>query len=195
MPSPRAKNDTDNERDATTPRFFRFQKRSRRRPRPGDLFVMRERADPGRYLHGLVVRTDADISRTGHAGSLIYLFNRLTDEPRPVDDPIATMRPANLLLPPIITNRRPWTMGLFRTIDDDSYSIDDFELLDPHIFDAVIPTSRRFVNEHGDPVDAETVTAMTRHMTHHHPRPFLEAGVVGYLYIDELAGEALGWEK
>lgn len=84
-------------------------KPSRRAPVVGDIFVFRP-AGRG-YFFGRVVRTDAKI-RYGSDGILIYLFSIESDVKYPPEH-LPIMR---LLVPPVMTNRLPWSRGYFETV-------------------------------------------------------------------------------
>jgi hypothetical protein len=88
-------------------------KKSRRRPIPGDLFVMK----PGRgpFLFGRVIRTDANAGGFPNA-NLIYIYEfRSTSKEMPPD-----LRADALLLPPILTNNLPWSRGYFECVGNRS---------------------------------------------------------------------------
>jgi hypothetical protein len=85
---------------------------SRKKLRAGDVFAMQMPDDL--YLFGRVIGTDAVIGpMTGII--LIYIFRTRSEvkaPPRRED-----LRPDNLLVPPILINRLPWSRGYFETID------------------------------------------------------------------------------
>jgi hypothetical protein len=84
-------------------------KKTRRAPVVGDVFVMRP--PDGLFLFGRVIDTDADPLGVGGA-LLLYIYRVRAAAPVPlpklcIDD---------LLLPPIMTNRQPWTKGYFEHV-------------------------------------------------------------------------------
>lgn len=84
-------------------------KKSRRRPTPGDLFVMK----PGRgpFLFGRVIKTDANAGGFPNANLIyIYKFRSTSKEMH------GELRPDALLLPPITTNNLPWSRGYFEYV-------------------------------------------------------------------------------
>ena len=86
---------------------------SRRTLRPGDLFVMRllDRI----HLFGRVVSTEAWAGWDMPRAVLIYVYDTTSELPAPPDR--AALRRNRLLVPPIMTNRLPWSRGYFETID------------------------------------------------------------------------------
>ena len=92
-------------------KYLRPMKRSRRRPAPGDVFVMN--LTNGRYLYGRVILADRPREVAPMPGSnLIQVYDLVTDKPVP-DAPLS---PERLLIPPLFINRLPSTVGLFATI-------------------------------------------------------------------------------
>ncbi len=85
-------------------------KRSRHKPKAGDIFVMQ--LLDYEYLYGRVINIDADPLGVG-VGILIYIYsarsnNKLLIPKLSIDD---------LLIPPIITNRLPWSKGYFEHVE------------------------------------------------------------------------------
>ncbi len=67
------------------------------------------------YLFGRVISTDAKIGPMVDL-MLLYIFQvRSSSKELPGH---SDLRPSQLLLPPILTNRKGWTEGLFETIDN-----------------------------------------------------------------------------
>ena len=86
---------------------------SRRKPRPGDVFVMHLPND--RYLFGRVITTDAVSGMGDDPGAiLIYVYRNQFDSKQLPDR--AHLRPDRLLVSPMMTNRLPWSRGYFETI-------------------------------------------------------------------------------
>jgi hypothetical protein len=79
-------------------------KRSRRIPQRGDVFAL---APAGHgFLFGRVISTDANPLGVGDA-NLVYIYATRS----PTKNAVPTLSLWNLLVPPLMTNRRPWTMG------------------------------------------------------------------------------------
>ena len=77
---------------------------------PGDIFVMRP--PDGAFLYGRVIAIDASIGPIKPC-VLIYVYRaRSTETSR-----IPELLRRQLLVPPIMTNRRPWTMGYFEPME------------------------------------------------------------------------------
>jgi hypothetical protein len=92
------------------------------------------------YGYGRIVRTDVDFG--GDADTiLIYIYNRFDTEP----DHNSILSPRQLLLPPILTNRLPWSRGYFTIISSCALSQDD--ILPVHCFWDVL--NEKHVNENG----------------------------------------------
>ena len=79
---------------------FRKLRPSRKRLHSGDIFVMQLLSDE--YLFGRVIRTDAVAAYTrGFKATLVYIYRYRSDEKKPPQE----LSPADLLLPPTLTNR------------------------------------------------------------------------------------------
>jgi hypothetical protein len=86
-------------------------KRTRRAPAVGDIFVVQP--PDGQFLYGRVVSVDA--RPLGVPGAiLIYIYRARSHAKTDVPE----LRVAQLLVPPLITNRRPWTMGYFELVEE-----------------------------------------------------------------------------
>jgi hypothetical protein len=85
-------------------------RRSRSKPEMGDIFVLRP-AD-GQYLFGRVVDTNANPLGTGGA-NLIYIYRVRST----VKSPPQPLLRGQLLIPPAMTNRLPWSRGYFERVD------------------------------------------------------------------------------
>ncbi len=101
------------------------QTKSRRRPEVGDIFVL---SPAGRkYLFGRVIATDANPLGVGD-GILIYIYrNEETAKTAP-----PSLKVADLLVPPLITNSLPWSRGYFEHVCSRSLAKED--LLPQHCF-------------------------------------------------------------
>ena len=88
---------------------MRVLKKSRKRPRPGDVFALQ--VEEGRFLFGRVVRLDAKLGAFGDC-VLIYIHKALSTDK--LDVPV--LEKNALLLPPMMTNFLPWSKGYFETV-------------------------------------------------------------------------------
>ena len=84
-------------------------KPSRKVLQGGDIFVLHPRSRG--YFFGRVVRTDAKI-RYMTPTNLVYLFAIESDSKTPP----ARLSAMQLLIPPLMTNRLPWSRGYFETV-------------------------------------------------------------------------------
>lgn len=100
-------------------------KRSRKKPRVGDIFVLKIVGFP--FHFGRVIRTDAKAGDFDNM-NLIYIYNAGSSN--------FTLLPSlsknDLLIPPLMTNDRPWTMGYFQTINHQELTTRD--VLKLHVF-------------------------------------------------------------
>ena len=83
---------------------------SRKPVRAGDVFAL---GIGGRYFHGRVVSTEADVGMSAPA-ILAYVFETPSAEPGRYRD--ADLLPDRLLIPPFMVNRLPWSRGYFQTV-------------------------------------------------------------------------------
>jgi hypothetical protein len=80
--------------------------KTRRSPEAGDVFVMQPAG--GKFLYGRVINIDANPLGVGGA-ILIYIYRAQSIAKSVVPE----LRRGQLLTPPLITNRQPWTRGYF----------------------------------------------------------------------------------
>lgn len=99
--------------------------RSRKKIRAGDIFVMK--MPQAGYIHGRVISTDANVFGDG-GDILIYIYAPVS----PDELPIPTLSREDLLVPPLIANRRPWTMGYFKFLEHRELTEED--VLAQHCF-------------------------------------------------------------
>lgn len=121
---------------------MRVLKKSRRRPKPGDIFIFQM---PDKlYRYGRVIRVDATIG--GFPGcTLLYIYS-VTSETKM---PVPVLKRDELLLPPKGTNRQPWLKGYFETLEYRQLELD--ELLPAHCF--WDPVYERYVDADGQQLD------------------------------------------
>lgn len=91
---------------------------SRRQPQAGDIFAMQP--PDGQFLFGRVVDTNANPLGVGGA-ILIYVYRVRA----PTKVPVPELLVGQLLVPPMMTNRRPWTMGYFEHLENRPLSATD----------------------------------------------------------------------
>lgn len=84
---------------------------SRRVLENGDIFVMQP--PDGLYVYGRVVDIEALAESDMSSCVLIYLYAKRSQLKRSIPRP----NPQKLLLPPLITNRLPWTRGYFEYLE------------------------------------------------------------------------------
>jgi hypothetical protein len=149
---------------------------SRKKLRAGDVFAMQMPDDL--YLFGRVISTDAVSGFSFSASAiLIYVFRTRSEvkaPPRRED-----LRPDNLLVPPILINRLPWSRGYFETIDH--RPLEDDEVLAQNCFWDVALRGQYF-DEKG----------------HELPGPVEPVGRYGlnsYRTADDKISKALGFER
>ena len=82
---------------------------SRKAPKTGEIFICHP-AGRG-YFFGRVVATDARITTMANC-NLIYVFT-VESEAKTPPERLSAMQ---LLVPPLITNRLPWSRGYFETV-------------------------------------------------------------------------------
>jgi len=86
-------------------------KKSRKVPRMGDIFTMQIASG---YLHGVVVSDGVQVFLGPDSPPclLVHVDRRVATRP----DEIPAFRCRELLMPPVITDRRGWTQGYFVTV-------------------------------------------------------------------------------
>ncbi len=112
--------------------------RSRRKPRAGDEFAFR--VPDQTFGFGRVIRTDAIVGPWERV-LLVYIYSEFSRS----KDTMPSLRRGSLLLPPLLTNAKPWTEGYFETIAHVELSVDD--ILSPHCFHDI---RGFFVDEYGN---------------------------------------------
>lgn len=84
--------------------------------------------------------------------NLLYIYRWMSEDEVP---DYSKLTPSNLLLPPVWTNRKGWTMGVFLTVDHRPLS--RFDLLRTHCFwDAMPRFGVRYRNERDEPLPNRT---------------------------------------
>lgn len=149
---------------------MRILKPTRKKPRPGDVFVLQMPDDM--YSFGRVVSTSAMVG--GRIQSqLIYVFKvRSASKNLPER---SELRSDRLLVPPTMTNLLPWSRGYLETIANLPFESDD--ILPQHCFyDSFF---RKYVDEFGNdlPVPVE---------------PVGESGLQSFRTMDDAVSKGLG---
>lgn len=143
-------------------------RKSRRAPEVGDIFLLNP---PGTYLYGRVIRTDANPLGVG-GGILVYVYGIRSSAPRPIPDLLRS----DLLVPPMMTNRIPWSRGFFEFLEN--RSLTRFDVLEQHCFRGYLGRDL-----HAD----EFGTELRRPV-----EPVGEFGLHSYRTIDDEISTALG---
>lgn len=155
---------------------FRVLKASRKKPQPGDVFAM-QLADES-FLFGRVISAEAQWTRAKGAGSavLIYIFREPSNVKAVPDRDV--MRPEQLLVSPIMTNRLPWSRGYFETLANVPLAPE--EVLPQHCF---LSASRgRYFDEHGNELPEPV-------------EPVGDHGLHSFRTIDDQVSDALGMPR
>jgi hypothetical protein len=128
---------------------LRRLRRSTKAPQSGDIFFFsildRE------YFLGMVVDADSNIPIPFIKGSnLIYLYKTCL---KTKEISWHAIRPNNLLIPPLWTNKKPWTSGIFETIGHKE--IAKIDLVDRYCFRTINPATgvQYCVNELGAKIE------------------------------------------
>jgi hypothetical protein len=143
-------------------------KRSRKELNPGDIFAFQIKE--GEYMFGRVIRTDAMIHSMEDC-ILIYIYNDVSKD----KNNIPKLDKNNLLIPPIMTNKRPWTMGYFETIDHKP--LIEVDVLQPHCFRD--PTFGKYYDEYNNELPSKI-------------KPCGMQALHSYRTIDDEISDALG---
>lgn len=117
---------------------------SRTTPRTGDVFCMLP--PDGAYLFGRVIVTDATAGGGTPTAQLVCVFRRRSMVNEVPDR--GDLRPDDLLISPVMTNRLPRSRGYFETIAH--LPLRPGEVLDQHCF--LDPVWGHYVNERGTPL-------------------------------------------
>jgi len=117
--------------------------KSKKRQRPGDVFAML--LPDELYLFGRVISIEAVIGPMVGV-LLLYVYKGRSDV---LETPSRNkLSPDQLLIPPILTNRKGWTTGVMETIDHIPLIPDD--LLDQHCFHSY--SQNRYFDELSNPL-------------------------------------------
>ena len=153
---------------------LRVLKRSRKKPRPGDVFVFQLKCQPGRYRFGRVIMTDASIGGFQNV-ILVYLYKATSSSKREIPH----LSPRDLLIRPAGTNRLPWTRGYFETVAHEE--LRDEDRLPMHCFRSTVRGG--LFDERGRRLEKVVAPPGV---------PVGEYGLDSYRTIDDEVSEALG---
>lgn len=86
-------------------------RKSRKKPQEGDVFVLQP--IEGEFYFGKVIQTNLkSIDSFVNGMTLIYVYQYSSNN----KELPGTLENEELLIPPVVVNNRPWTMGYFETI-------------------------------------------------------------------------------
>lgn len=142
-------------------------KKTRRAPEVGDIFAMQP--PDGQFLFGRVIDTNADPLGVGGA-VLIYVYRVRAAAKTPVP---ALLR-GQLLVPPMMTNKLPWTRGYFEHVENRLLS--PMDRIPQHCFK---DTRGWYFDEHGTRLSGAT-------------EPVGSWGLDSFRTIDDKVSKALG---
>lgn len=100
-------------------------KKTRKSPEVGDIFVMLP--PDGLFLYGRVIAHDLSNGPMPNC-LMIYIYRARSKEKIAVPELLR----GQLLVPPIMTNKRPWSMGYFETLQN--RELGPMDLLPQHCF-------------------------------------------------------------
>jgi immunity protein 26 of polymorphic toxin system len=141
--------------------------KSRRAPEPGDIFAMLP--PDGRYLFGRVISTDS-AGPMGVGCVLVYIYAIRSDTKNVVPDLLR----GQLLVPPLMTNKLPWSKGYFEHVEH--RTLTPMDRLPQHCFR---DTRDWYFDEHGNRLDEPT-------------SPVGSWGLDSFRTIDDEVSRALG---
>lgn len=145
-------------------------KPSRKPVRAGDVFVCQP--DDSRFLFGRVIRTDVNVGGFPN-GILVYIYNASSSK----KGSVPKLDRDDLLLPPLATNRLPWSRGYFETVT--TRPLTDADVLPVHCFRS---SSGRCYDEMGNLMEAPVA-------------PVGDFALQSFRSIDDLISDALGIPK
>jgi len=142
--------------------------KAKKSPQAGDIFIFT--LDRTEYMFGMIVTTKARIGPMEEC-VLIYIYSHATKDPSKVPE----LLKHDLLVPPMMTNKRPWTMGYFKTITHTNISHAD--TFPAHCFKS---SRGRYYDEWGHQIKPNLKI------------PCGEWGLQSYRTIDDTISKALG---
>lgn len=127
---------------------MRVLRPSRKAVRPGDLFAIG--LPDGTFIFGRVISTDAKWTQAVDAAPAILVYVYRLRSPAKTLPNVHDLRPDDLLVPPIMTNRLAWTRGYFETLGNIPLAPSD--VLPVHSFFS--PSRRRYFDDAGNELSA-----------------------------------------
>lgn len=152
---------------------LRLLARSRKKARAGDLFTMRLPDET--FLFGRVISTRAVWTPAEGAAPavLVYIYRDRSAVAEPPAE--GMLRPSRLLVPPLMTNQRPWSMGYFQTLHSRPLRAED--VLSQHCFRSHL--TGRYFDDHGGELDRPV-------------EPVGDYGLHSFRTIDDQVSDAVG---
>lgn len=145
-------------------------KRSRKPPKAGDIFVYQ--MPDGLYRYGRVIRDDIQMDPL--RGLLLLYFYQAASK---VKSATPELRKEELLIPPELHDRGPWTRGYFETIASVTLKPDD--ILPVHCFKSEARVFEQYVDEYGKRIPRRT-------------KPCGDYGLCSEVTVDVRLSRALG---
>lgn len=142
-------------------------KKTRRAPEVGDIFIMQP--PDGQFLFGRVISTDA-AGPMGVGCVLVYVYRRRASMKAPAPELLRDQ----LLVPPMMTNKLPWTKGYFEYVEN--HPLSAMDRLQQHCFR---DTRGWYFDEHGARLPGAT-------------EPVGSWGLDSFRTIDDKISRALG---
>ena len=150
---------------------MRVLKKSNKNPMPGDIFVFQ--LNNSKYMYGKVIRNDASLPPIKDM-YLVYIYSATSP-----DKTIPTLQKKELLIPPVVINKRLWTMGYFEKVGHKDLEKD--EMFSTHCFEKVHPIDSSkisYVNEYGEKIPKKI-------------SPCGSYGLVGFMGLDKMIVAAI----
>jgi hypothetical protein len=151
---------------------LRALKPSRKKPKAGDVFVMQTPDDD--YLFGRVITAEAAVGPM--TGCILFYVFRTRSAVKKLPDR-AELAPSRLLLPPLMTNRLPWSRGYFETVGQ--LPLEPGDVLKQHCF-------RRSSGQYYDEANHELPGPV---------EPVGDWALHSYRTIDDQVSDALGFPR
>lgn len=143
-------------------------KRSKQKPKPGDIFVLKMKGKEA-FAFGRVISVTAKIKSMVNC-ILIYIYDSFSNE----KNKIPVLSKENLLIPPRMINELPWSKGYFEIVDNKPLTNED--VFKQHCF---AEFTGRFYDEHNNQLKERI-------------EPCGEYGLDSYRTIDDDISQALG---
>lgn len=102
-----------------------LQKKSRRKPKIGDIFALRVKEDL--YFYGKVLKTEINNPHPLFQGwNLICVYDFSSQDI--INTDLSKLSEHDLLLPPLVTNHKGWYDGYFLTIGNENITEDEMQI-------------------------------------------------------------------